>query len=315
MLAAYEIHRMRNALQTALLLAGMGALALVIGRMLLGPGAAWWLAGMTLVAIALAPGLSPMWMLRLYRARELSPAEAPELHELVARLARRAELPAMPRLFLVPSPILNAFATGSAERPFIAVTDGLLRVMNLRELAGILAHEISHIRHRDLRVMMLADVISRLTASLATLGQLMLLMNLPLMLLSGRGMPWLPLLLLWAAPTLMTLMQLGLSRTREFDADRGAAELTGDPMALAGALAKLERAQGGWFRRILLPGQGVPEPSWLRTHPATEERIARLRELARAIAPADDPLPDASWHWDGAMPPSPRRRWWSGLWY
>jgi len=293
----------------------MGGLALAIGRMLLGPGAAWWLAGMTLAAIVLAPGLSPMWMLRLYRARELSPAEAPALHDLVALLARRAELPAMPRLFLVPSPILNAFATGSAERPFIAVTDGLLRAMNLRELAGILAHEISHIRHRDLRVMMLADIISRLTTSLATLGQLMLLMNLPLLLLSGRGMPWLPLLLLWAAPTLMTLMQLGLSRTREFDADRGAAELTGDPMGLASALARLERAQGGWFRRILLPGQGVPEPSWLRTHPATEERIARLRELAREIAPTRDPLPDASWRWEGAMPPSPRRRWWSGLWY
>ncbi len=319
MLALQQAHRLRNALQTALLLAGMGVLAALIGRMLLGPGATLWLVVMALVALWLAPGLSPVWMLRLYRARELSPAEAPALHRLVDELARRAELPASPRLFLVPSPILNAFATGSVERPFIAVTEGLLATMSLRELAGILAHEISHVRHRDLRVMMLADVISRLTASLATLGQLMLLLNLPLFLLSGQGLPWAPLLLLWAAPALMTLMQLGLSRTREFDADRGAAELTGDPMALASALAKLERAQGGWLKRILLPGQGVPEPSWLRTHPATEERIARLKELAREMRPAAslalDSQADADWRWGGQPLAQPRRRWWSGLWY
>ncbi len=315
MLAVSAAHRLRNALQTLLLLAGMGLLAALIGRLLLGPGATWWLIGMGAIMLLLAPEISPVWMLRLYRAQELSPAEAPMLHQQIAELSRRAELPTRPRLFVIPSPMLNAFATGSIHRPFIAVTSGLLSAMSLRELTGILAHEISHIRHRDLRVMMLADVISRITAVLAALGQIMLVLNLPVLLISGQGLPWLPLLLLWAAPALMTLMQLGLSRTREFDADRGAAELTGDPMGLASALARLEQTRGGWLRRILLPGQGVPEPSWLRTHPATEERIARLKELARDMRASMPPLANGDWQWQDGAHPSPRRRWFSGLWY
>jgi Zn-dependent protease with chaperone function len=311
----HEEHRWRNRLQSLLLLAGMGVLCALLGRLLFGPSGAWWtmLAGVLLVAIT--PRLSPAWVLYLYHARPVAHAELPGVYRLLHELARRADLPVAPRLYYIPSKVINAFALGSPERPCIAITDGLLQSMNMRELAGILAHEISHIRHRDLQVMMLADVISRLASTMALAGQLMLLINLPLLLLFGYGLPWLPLLLLWAAPTLMTLMQLGLSRTREFEADRGAAELTGDPMGLASALAKIEQVQGGWLRRIFFPGQGIPEPSWLRTHPATEERIDRLRELAARTQSAME-LPDAitdDFPFMDDLPP--RWHWWKGLWY
>lgn len=315
LISVNQEHRWRNWLQSLLLLAGMALLCALLGRLLFGPSGTWWTMFIGLVVVGITPQVPPIWMLRLYQARPIHPEEAPGIWALICEQARRAGLSVVPRLYYVPSVIANAFALGSPARPHIAMTDGLLRTLNTRELAGILAHEISHIRHRDLQVMMLADVISRLTSTMATLGQLMLLINLPLLLLSGYRLPWLPLLLLWAAPSLMTLMQLGLSRAREFDADRGAAELTGDPQGLASALVRIEQTHGGWLKRVFLPGQGLPEPSWLRTHPATEERIARLQELAEQARPRMAIPPEAPMHLCFMHHSPPRRRWWSGLWY
>jgi len=134
------------------------------------------------------------------------------------------------------------------------------------------------VRDNDLWVMGLADMFSRST-SLLLLGQFLLLLNLPSILFSQGMVSWWAILLLIFAPNLSALAQLALSRTREYDADLSAARLTGDPECLAGALAKIERLQGGWLEQILLPGRRVLEPSLLRTHPDTEERIARLMAL------------------------------------
>jgi heat shock protein HtpX len=166
-----------------------------------------------------------------------------------------------------------------------------------------MAHEVSHIANRDLWIMGLADTMSRVVSLASWIGQLMLLINLPLVLAGGAHIPWhVPLLLIFS-PTIMALLQLALSRTREFDADRGAAELTGDPGGLASALLKLERRTGRFWEDIFLPGRRIPEPSLLRTHPPTEDRVARLREIAEAqrrppipparlrLPPMDAPVP------------------------
>jgi heat shock protein HtpX len=272
-------HRLQNALQTLALLAAMAALAGYLGWTLFGE-IGLWAAALGPVLALLGNGGSSDVILRLTRARPLAPAQAPGLYRTVEDLARRAGLPRAPRLYYVPAPALNAFAAGGYDAPAIALTDGLLRGLEPREMAGVLAHELSHVRARDVWVMTLAAVVGRMTSLLSFMGQLLLFVLIPLSLFGGHGLPLLAILLLVFAPTISGLMQLALSRTREFDADIGAVELTGDPRGLASALDKLERRQGGWMQRIFMAGA----PNWLRTHPATEERIRRLMEIEREQA-------------------------------
>jgi heat shock protein HtpX len=228
----------------------------------------------------LGPRFSPRMVLRMYGARPLQPFELAELQQVVAVLAERAGLPRIPRLHYVPTRVLNAFSVGQSGDAAIGLTDGLLRRLNLRELTGVLAHEVSHIRHNDMWVMSLADTVSRVTSSLSFVGQMLIFINLPLVMLGQAHVAWFPILLLLAGPTLSGLMQLALSRTREFDADLGAVRLTGDPVGLASALEKLEREGRGLFDWVLMPGRRDPEPSVLRSHPNTRERVGRLLELA-----------------------------------
>ncbi len=305
-------HRLRNWLQSLLLIAGLLWILATSARLILGLDPFWTVA-MLLALMLLAPQASPALMLRMFRARELPPHEAPELHRIVETLARRAELPATPRLFLIPSAMPNAFAMGAPERAVIGVTDGLLRMLTPEETAGVLAHEISHILHRDTWIMGLADMISRLTWSLSWTGQLLLMLNLPLILLGWPVISWAGLLMLIFAPHASALLQLAMSRTREYEADLGAARLTGHPEWLIAALRKLERANRGW-ERWLAPDSGGLDPSLLRTHPPTAERIRRLAELRAATAPERLDMPQA-WQW--RAPPvqaAPRRRI-GGLWF
>ena len=273
-------HKLTNLLQSVLLLGGMAVLLALLGWTLAGfPGVVWAMLLGTL-ALALGPTLSPQVILRLYGAQRIAPGQAPELHALLAELAERAALPATPQLYYVPSPMMNAFAVGRSDRAAIAVTDGLLRGLSFRELAGVVAHEMSHVRNNDMWVMGLADVVSRVTGVLSMTGQILLLVNLPFLLVGQVAVPWLAVLLLIFAPTLSALMQLALSRAREYDADLDAATLTRDPRGLASALARLERQSAGWLEQVLMPGRRIPDPSLLRTHPPTRERIRRLLSLA-----------------------------------
>jgi heat shock protein HtpX len=284
-------HKMCNLLQSVLLLGGMALLLMLLG---------WLIAGVIGVGVAVlgvvlllsSQGISPQLILRMYRARPLSVYEAPELVQLVHTLAQRAELPATPQLYYIPSAIMNALSVGQQGNAALGVTDALLRRLTRRELVGVLAHEISHIRNNDTWVMSLADIVSRLTSLLSLSGQFLLIISLPMLLLGNYRPPWLLYALLIFAPTLSTLLQLALSRTREFDADLEAIKLTGDPQGLASALAKLERYQRGILQRMLLPRQRIPAPSLLRTHPATEARIQRLLTLTDKPAP-QDPVPPA----------------------
>ena len=304
-------HRWLNRLQTALLVLTLLGIAAVAGSLLLGDGGLWLALAAAGFTLLLEPAAASGLTLRLYGARPLHPDEAPDLWAVLRELAARAGLPAVPVPHYVPSGVVNAFATGSKHHAAIALTDGLLRSLTPRELTGVLGHEIAHIANEDLRVMGLADSISRLTHLLALLGQLAIVLSLPALLLGVTEVNWPALLLLAVAPQLALLAQLGLSRVREFDADRLAAELTGAPHGLASALAKIERVSRSW-RAWLLPGWGNPEPSWLRTHPATAERIERLLELAPP--PAMPPFPSARFVPEVTVSPRPPRWRTGGLW-
>ena len=281
-------HKVRNVVQSALLLGGMFAIMALCGWLLFG-----WdgLLGIGLggaFALFFSPRISPRMVLRLYRAQELAPERLPDVFRILTRLAERAGLARRPRLYYVPSTMLNAFAVGRADDVVIAVTDGLLRTLSLRELAGVLAHEISHVRNNDLWLMNLADLAGRITRLMALFGIVLLVMSLPLWLIGQASAPWLLVPLLLFAPQLTTLLQLALSRSREFDADLDAAGLTGDPDGLASALLKLERHQRGPWEQIFMPGYRLPEPSLLRSHPATAGRVARLEALHGT--PVEEPL-------------------------
>lgn len=287
---------------------------------------AWFLGGLPLAFYSaliiifiyrLNPVASPELAMRLFRARPLSPHEAPALNQLVQALSNRSGLSNPPRLFYLPSDVMNAFTTGTRHNAAIALSDGLLRRMAWRELNGVVAHEMMHIVNQDTRLMAFADLTSRLTGFLSLTGQFLLVINLPLLILGQETIPLMPILLLIAAPSISALVQLALSRSREYEADLGAVELTGDPLGLASALNKLESPRNGLLARIFHPGPRIPDPSLLRTHPPTEERVRRLMALARDYpGPRVDPFEDGFDLGDLLAHRPYRPRWHrNGMWY
>ncbi len=272
-------HKLRNRLQSVLLLGGMALLVAVCGWILFGPAGLLGVIVVAVVTLMFGSRLSAQMVLRMYKAERLSPAQLPDVFRIIGHLTKRAGLEKMPALYYVPSAMMNAFAVGRRDDAVIGVTDGLLRTLNLRELTGVLAHEMSHIRNNDVWLMGMADLATRLTRMMSLVGAGLLFLSLPMWLQGGSLVSFVLILLLMFAPQLTTLLQLALSRAREFDADLDAAGLTGDPDGLASALAKLERQQRSHWEQILMPGRKFPEASLLRSHPPTKDRIARLASL------------------------------------
>lgn len=310
-----------NLLQTAVIMASVFLLLLTIAWLIAG------VVGILLVCLLGVPALAfggtraAALVLRLYHARPIAPGAASALVLLVGELAARAGLDRPPALFYIPSSAPLAFSVGYGRDGAIALSDGLLRLLIRREIIGVLAHEISHIAGNDTRVMGVADLASRLTAAISVSGQLLVILNLPAYLLGGYALPWGGLLLMAVAPLLMTLLQLALSRTREFDADLSAVHLTGDPFGLANALERVEQQEHNLLRRLFIPYGTIEVPSVLRTHPATHRRVKHLRELAREwqrTPEGEFAVTDQSGRPLAVTvePPgrSPRRRL-SGLWY
>ena len=306
-----------NRLHSALLLGGLGLLAAAVGLLVAGPTGLLLGALTVALILALIPTPGGAVFRHVLGARPLAPRTAPGLHALVDELARRAALPHPPALFLLPAPNLQAMASGDHARPAIALTPALLTALPPREVAAVLAHEIAHIRHRDLSIMRLAALATAMTRGMATLGLLLLLVWLPSLAATGAA-PW-PgaFLLLLLAPGLGELLSLSLSRRREYMADAGAVALTGDPQGLAAALLRLDRLQGDDWERL----GGRPAPAWLRwfrTHPTIRERVVRLMETTQALP--DPPAPPMPWGvlQPSAPPPLPPRhalrraaqRWW-----
>jgi heat shock protein HtpX len=272
--------RYRNFMHSVILVGGIGLITALCAYTLWGRTGVVWTFALILFLLLLSPRIAPEVIIRMYGAQRVG-VYGSSLVRTVEELARRAGLPAAPKVYVIPSPILNAFATGTQRDSIIALTHGMLTTLSGREIAGVLAHEMAHIRHNDLWVMNLADTLSRFTHFMSMMGVLLFVINLPLLFMGSVQIPWLGILLLYFAPTISSLLQLGLSRAREYAADHEGARLAGEPDGLIAALAKIEHYQGGMWERVLMPGRRVPVPSILRTHPPTEERIARLRELSQ----------------------------------
>ena len=273
--------------------------------------------------IFFGPRASPQIVLRMYKAQAIPRQSAPELLDMFTELVHRAELSNMPGLYYIPSRTLNAFAVGNQKNSAVAITDGLLRILSPREIAGVLAHEISHIRHKDMRVLGIADSVSRITGSLSQLGQFMLIFAIPNYMMNGGMLILAGALLLIAAPFISNLMQLALSRAREFNADLGAVGLTGDARGLASALQKLERitSGGGGFPWIFAGRKKQTVPAMLRTHPATDERVRRILEAGQSLIEERSQIPQIQDQRRRVVPndrPRVRKgpRWHvAGLWY
>ena len=272
-------HTWQNRLQTAILLSFLGGYLYLVGWLIWGSAVTLWLLTLSGIMLLLAPAQSPYLFMKLSGARPLNRLKNPELYQLTDQLARAAQLGRSPDLYLLPMRQANALATGSRREPIIAVSDGLLRLLDRQEMKAVLAHEVSHLRHDDIRVKRLADLAARLTGSFSLFGQILLLLNLPLFLFSEQSINWLLVFVLIFAPQVSALAQLGLSRVREYNADLGAVRLTGDPQILASALQKIEKTVGGLSQRIL--SNYRIQPDWLRTHPPTRERVRRLLALTQ----------------------------------
>lgn len=267
-------------------------LALLAALFLLLTLVAWFLAGvfgvictslLALVTLYFAPRVPPAVTMRAAGAAPLTPDQAPVLFATVRELAAKAGLARVPLLFLIPRPERNAFAAGRDPEFAMAFTEGLLRGLDRRQLRAVIAHEMSHIVHRDTETMATALILNRLTAATAAFGQFLLLLSLPLWLFADMILP-LPLIAaLVLIPLLGDMMVSALSRTREFEADLGAARLSGDPLALAEALRRLEQDTRPFWLRLLFPYQPRRRSSWMDTHPAIEERVSRLTAYAEAL--------------------------------
>jgi heat shock protein HtpX len=312
-------HSRRNIMQSAVLLGGIGLLLVIAVSIVWGITGAIVTAAVLGGIFVLAPRVPPEAVMKLYRATYVVPTRDSQLSSLVEVLAFRAGLTVLPKLYVIPSMTMNAFATGSPEHSAIAITEGLLRRLTLREISGVLAHEISHIRSNDLEVMGLADVMTRFLQLLSYVALGLAVLNLVAMLSGEQVVSWWTIILLYTAPAVSSLLQLGLSRAREFDADREAALLTGDAMGLASALRQLETYTGRFWEDLMfpVPARRVPQPSLLRTHPTNEERVSRLLSLPPETR--HDPIviveqPMVSLVGVGPIEMRPRYRW-PGLWY
>lgn len=292
-------HRWSNFITSALLICGISSLLLVSVYLFFGLSL-----GSSLMVVVIAtlfsffgPRISPSVVLKMYQAQEVRHEQEPALMSAFAELAKKAEIEHLPRLYYIPSRLPNAFAIGTADLSAVAVTDGLFRSLSRRELLGVLAHEIAHVRHHDLYLLGVADSLSRLTSLVSRLGLFLALLWIPFVLFGGTGFGFLGLVFLVIAPMLSSFLQLALSRAREYDADIGAVSLTGDPEGLASALYKIEKmVKPKWWQQILVPGDS-PEPACLRTHPATKDRVQRLMELKARNESQTDPLQLPSTDW------------------
>lgn len=316
-------HRVQNDLHTILLIGGMAILLGLIGYLLFGKIGLIILVLGGIILVSSAPRVTPKLVLRMYKAKPVAVEEDTQLFAIVEELAKRAGLSKVPQLFYIPSQMINAFATGTRDNALIGITDGILRALNGNEITAVLAHEMAHIKNNDIRVMGLADTIMRVTHMLSGIGKILLIVNLPLIFAGKGSFSWLAVALLIFAPNIATMLQLGLSRAREYDADVGAVDLTKDPYSLATALQKLEKLNTGLLQKIILPGRKVPEPSLLRTHPHTDDRIERLDLMAKELQQDRNEIP-ASNRWQaGSLPdhqsatikPKGPRWHFSGLWY
>ncbi len=276
-----------STLKTTFLMAMLTVLLVVAGNAIAGQNGA-------VIAFVVALGMnffsywySDKMVLRTYRATEVTESQAPQLHAMVRRLSQQARLP-MPKVYIIPGNTPNAFATGrNPENAAVAVTEGIMRMLRQEELEGVIAHELAHVQHRDILIGSVAATIAGAINMLYYIG----------FFFGGRddddGGPFASILMMILAPIAAMMIQMAISRSREFAADRGGAQICGRPLALASALQRLEQgveavpmqnaSQATAHMFIVNPLRGGGLAKLFSTHPSTEERVRRLRELAGQV--------------------------------
>lgn len=283
---------MLNNFKTFMLLAALTALVLGAGYMMGGNSGLMIALVVTVIMNFTGYWFSDKIALKMSGAQEVSPEQAPELHAMVRNLAQRANLP-MPRVYVIPTHTANAFATGrNPHHSAVAVTAGIMDILDRDELEGVLAHELAHIKNRDILISSVAAMLAGTISQLAHIFQMMLIFgghrddeDNPMAALGGVAMMIL-------GPFAAMLVQMAVSRAREFEADRVGAQICGRPLSLANALLKLERsaerfqmananpATAHMYIVNPLRGAGAMMAKLFSTHPATEERVARLQAMA-----------------------------------
>jgi len=280
---------MFNLVKTAILMAAITGLFIAVGAMLGGQE------GMVMALIfAIGMNFFSYWfsdklVLKMTNAQEVDEGSAPQFYEMIRELANKANLP-MPRVYLIEEDSPNAFATGrNPENAAVAATTGIMRILSNRELRGVMAHELAHVKHRDILISTIAATMAGAVAAIANMALLFGNRN-----SDGRsGSPIAGILVAILAPMAAGLIQMSISRAREYEADRGGAEIAQDPEALASALEKIHRyAKGIPFDAVEhhpetaqmmimnpLTASGISQ--LFSTHPATEDRVHRLMEMAR----------------------------------
>lgn len=285
---------MTSQFKTFFLLVLLSAIIIAIGGLVGGRGGVIFAFVLALIMNVGSYWYSDQIVLRAYNARELAPEEAPMLHQIVEELARNAGVP-KPRVCSVPEEAPNAFATGrDPEHAVVAVTDGLLQILQPDEIKGVLAHEMAHIAHRDILIQTIAGVMASTITALANFLQFASIFGGARDEEGNRTNPLVGLLLAMLAPIAASVIQLAISRSREYLADAGGAQFSGNPLYLANALKKL----GAYSQQVPLQHGSaataemfIVEPMYavgssfanlFSTHPPLEERIARLEEMARS---------------------------------
>ena len=278
-----------NAVKTVFLMTLMMVLFLFVGYLLGGN------TGMTIALVfSLLMNFGSYWfsdkiVLKMYRAKEVNRESAPKFYEMIERLAKQANLP-MPRVYLINDPTPNAFAMGrNPNHAAVAATTGILQGLSNEELAGVMAHELAHVKHRDTLISTIAATLVGSISFIAQMAGWVFMFGRGSNDRGGSGIGGLVLLIL--SPILAMLIQMAISRSREFAADKGGAEFTGNPLGLASALQKISR--GNQLKPvynsdpttahmfIINPLHGGGMSKLFSTHPSTEERIKRLQAMAR----------------------------------
>jgi heat shock protein HtpX len=280
-----------NTLKTVALLTFLTVLLVFVGGAVGGRSGMIIAFGMALVMNFVSYWFSDKIVLAMYKAQPVTESQAPELYGSVRRLSQKAGLP-MPKVYIMPEEALNAFATGrNPEHGVVAVTEGILRALSREELEGVLAHELAHIKHRDILTGTIVATIAGAISMLAQMAHWALLFG------GGRrdddegGSPIVALVMMIVAPIAAMLVQMAISRTREYEADKGGAQIAGNPFGLVNALQKLEQgaqvvpmhdakpATAHMFIVNPLTGGGLMK--LFSTHPPIADRVKRLREMAR----------------------------------
>lgn len=279
---------MNNNVKTFALMAAIVALFVVIGGLIGGKS------GM-LIALLFGGAMNffAYWnsadmVLRMYQAQEVGPHNAPDLYQMVAELATRANLP-MPRVYVINEDQPNAFATGrNPEHAAVAFTTGIMRALSYAELRGVAAHELSHVNHRDILISTVSATVAGAIAAIANMAMWFEVRD-----EEGHRNIFAGILIGIFAPLAAAVIQMAISRSREYLADQGAAQLTNEPLALASALRKIESIARGVPLQaaeehpataqmmIINPLSGEGRDNLFSTHPSTANRIARLEEMAR----------------------------------